>query len=453
MAPGVDALLTRYKSNNASYGQSETAVIEISSGGNTFLHGLESYLSFEFTPTFTPGTSGTSPVVNEPVFLEGTAFSLLQRVTLYHGSNELFSINHAGKLWNMLRDFQCSVASAGTVNLGVAGSADGIQLTSGSKYSFAIPLIAPLIGSLSEKATPIGWAGASGNLRLEIQFVTAAQAYTNTVSSPTLDDLQCASTASGPSNMSFVIKNLQYNAKISRLSGDLNRMLIEQFGERPITIDAVDYRCEQVQVPDTQTAITARLNFQFNSLKAVFWWCLDQTQANGSLSTYRLGRSQSSRFAGGRLKQYWLTVDGADTLRISTDRMGDTMASTGAKEQEMCAAVAWMEMQRIFNGIAGTTQPCFIKSQYAMTDGSYTAQMDCPGRFAAGIDLEKSYESSSVSFAGINTKNSNLALSVEWNPANGIAGRAATGSPATLFAYGLHDVIYSLVNGTFVRSD
>lgn len=444
LASGVEGFMHRYPATRSEYAPGDEVVIELSTGGrNAFLFGNESYLSFEFTPTFTAGTSGK-------VYLDGTAFAFIQRFSLYHGSNELCSLANAGKCWQALYDLQVPLSDgSATIDMGVGETPyDGMELTSGHKYVYCIPLIAPLVGSLSDLATPLGWAQASGALRIVIQLAQMRNCVTSS-SAASADNLtETATTANTLST--YLIENPQFHAKIARLSPDLNSMLLESMQGRPISIPAVDYRSESTFIAADQVGVGARLNFNFSSLKAIMWWTQCQAIANGAPSGNTNPRSHSSRFAGGALKKYYLSVDGRDTLHIETDNKGKTLGSTSTRAQRFISSIPFCEVKRIFNGITTASQAVrFHRDAYATSTPIEADQRDIPGRFVAGLDLERS-DSSAMAFSGIDCKNSNVVLNIEYNPK--LSGDG-TSSAHVLYVYGMADVLYTLVNGSFVRSD
>lgn len=440
LAAGVESVMTTYPATNSAYGPGDTCVVQIGTGGQSqFLFGNESYMSFEFTPTFTH-TAGA-------VQLDGCAYALIERFSLYHGATELCSYSGAGRLWTALSDLQSvSTKFSGSIDMGVsaADSINGVRLISGEKHCFCIPLIAPLVGSLSDKATPIGWAQASGSLRMEIQWAPFTQAVTTSV---VVDDPEdCGGACSALSLTNYVIENVQYHAKLSRLSNDLNNALLASFQGMPITLAATDYRAEIVHVAASALAVSARLNFNFSSLKAVMWWTAAQSIASGSIVAHNLGRAISGRYVGGELSQYYIQVDGQDSIHIRCNRNGATLPKTTDKAHNFHAAIPYNEVKRIFNGVtSGSQQTSFTKAVYACTTADEAIQRVIAGKFIAGLDCERS-DSSSIAFSGLPTKNSNVMLNIEYS--------ARPDSDAhTLFVYGMADVVFSIVNGSFVRSD
>lgn len=442
LAPGVDQLMTTYPSTNSTYGSGDTCIIEIGTGGrNTFLYGNESYLSFEFTPTFSGATTGS-------VQLDGSAFALIDRFSLYHGAEQLCQVNSAGKLWQCLSDLaSLSTRSSASIDMGAAIShpADGVTLVSGTKYLFCIPLVAPLVGSLSDKATPLGWCQASGALRMEIQWSTFATAVTTSKFVNDIED--CGGTCTvAPTLTSYVIGNVAYHAKLSRVSNDINMALLQSFQGQPVSLPATDYRSEVVYMAGSALAISARLNFNFSSLKAILWWTQAQGISQGTITTFNTGRPSSSRYAGGALSQYYLQIDGQDSLHIRCGANGATLPMTSDKPQNFHCAIPYNEVKRVFNGItSGTQQSVFDKSQYAPSTAVDTEQRVIAGKFVAGLDCERS-DSSDVAFSGMATKNSNVLLNIEYES-------RASASAHNLYVYGMADVVYSIVNGSIVRSD
>jgi hypothetical protein len=226
----------------------------------------------------------------------------------------------------------------------------------------------------------------------------------------------------------------------------LNQLLLASFQGRPVSLSATDYRCEMAHVAAAALAISTRLNFNFSSLKAVMWWTVAQTIAQGQLVGFNTGRPVSSRYAGGDLAQYYLQVDGQDSLHIRCGRNGATLPQTSIRAQNFHCAIPYNEVKRIFNGTtSGHQETCFTKASYGSSAADDVTQRLIAGKFVAGLDCERS-DSSAVAFSGLPTKNSNVMLNIEYE------ARAAP-SAATLYVFGMADVVYSIVNGSFVRSD
>lgn len=433
----------RYRASNATYGAGDIISIDIPTGGarNTFLHPGESFLEIKFKPTFT--------LTGGQLCLDNCAYSLFSSARIYHGSNELCNINNVGRLWNALFDYASGASRmARSIDMGCdhAVERDGRALTSGLVYTFAIPLILPLLGSLSDHVLPLGWA-ESGNLRLELTLNPFAQMITTTNGS-SLEAADGSCTAA-PVLTSVQIYDVFYNAKVSKLSSDLNQALIESFGDRPISIPAVDYRGEMVSVPSGSSSVTTKLNFQHRSLKSVLWYAVTQSIALGTVTSFNIGRSQSSRFAGGRLASYCIEVDGSEVPsgKIQCGAGGLTLPAT-TLENDFHSAIPFAQLLRCFNQMNASFVPVsFPRQAYGCSLTTVAGQLDnSPSAFLTGVDLERAgADAETTVFAGTNTKNSNVNLQITYETASSAA--------QTLFVFGHHDVVFNLVQGSLIRSD
>lgn len=443
LTPACEMQYQRYRASNAQYGAGDIISIDIPTGGarNSFLHPGESFLELKFKPTFT--------LTGGALSLDNCAYSLFSSARIYHGSNELCNINNCGRLWNALFDYASGASRmARSIDMGCdhAIERDGRSLTSNSVYTFCIPLILPLLGSLSDHVLPIGWMEA-GNLRLELTLNPFANMVT-TSNGSSLEAADGACTAN-PVLTSVLIYDVFYNAKVSRLSSDLNQALIESFGDRPISIPAVDYRTEMVSVPSGASSITTKLNFQHRSLKSVMWYAVTQSIALGSFTAFNLGRSQSSRFAGGRLRDFAVEIDGAEVPsgRVQCGAAGLTLPAS-VLESDFHSAIPFAQLLRCFNQMNSSFVPVsFPRQAYGCSLTTVAGQLDnSPSAFLTGIDLERAgSDAETAVFAGTNTKNSNVNLQITYESASAAA--------QTLFVFGHHDVVYNLVQGSLVRSD
>lgn len=168
----------------------------------------QTWLEFQFTPVFTT-TTNSSPQV---AALDGSANSLIKKIEIYSsaGSNLLESIDNYGVLYqacaNVVSDVD-DMSSTGSVLEGYKAplaiiaqndaaaatrpfvnylsdtiktrSVNGIALTSGTTYTFQIPLMC-LIGTLGDKYIPLHALAA--DLRVEITWNTAIASFVSVVS-------------------------------------------------------------------------------------------------------------------------------------------------------------------------------------------------------------------------------------------------------------------------------
>ena len=153
-----------FRSQNANYGARDTVTIAIPTGQKgMYLHPSDSFISFRLTPVFT-ATGGT-------LALDANAYSVFRNARVRHGSNVLVNQRNCNRLWNALFDIQVGTSDreARQIDLGIEGDTTtsnvsnlfGVGLISGQSISCSFTLPMAVVGSLQEKAIPLGWLNTS----------------------------------------------------------------------------------------------------------------------------------------------------------------------------------------------------------------------------------------------------------------------------------------------------
>jgi hypothetical protein len=402
----------------------------------------ESFLSFKFTPTFT--------VAAGIVRLDSSAFSLISSIRLYHGSNKLVNIKNFGDLAAALLD----VTSAGsrtnfsnTLGCSATDAGWGIPLNTNVTKSFTINLPIPLLGSMSsDSVLLLGWMGA-GDLRLVIEFQTFEKSVTTQVLE-NADDRTSVATACTLTN--FVLSDVYYSAKVSRLSPTINQQLIKSHQGRRVTIAAVDHRCESIHVGAGASTVSARLNYQFKSLKHILWWSQDQGCDQGIPPAVGHNGSGTTQRFSNELKSYDVDIDGMQVPsgQVQCGHDGATLTA----DYKFPPSIPMQELAGCYNvtdqGNFGMSDTMFINSYGYSNKLTMTSAgaLEKKTTFIGALDLELAGgDTESVIFAGTDTKNSAIHLHIAMN------SNIATAQTLRLFSH--HDVLYTLENGTLVKSD
>jgi hypothetical protein len=443
LSPSIDAQYQKYRSNNTDYAPRSTCNLQIpTSGGNTMLHPGESYLSFKFTPTFTitPGAGFGA------VRLDSSAFSLISSIRLYHGSNELINIQNFGDLANCLLDITAGGSRtnfSNTMGCDYFGDKEewGQVLTSGRTYGFSMCLPIPLLGSLSsDHVLPLGWM-TSGDLRLQIEW----QSFEKAITTQNSILVNATPVAEAVALISYNISDVFYNAKVSRLSPTVNQQLIESHGGMPVSISAVDHRCESIHLASGSAAISARLNFQFKSLKHIMFWFKNQGVDQGIAvdAAGNFGSGTSSRFSN-VLNSYYVDIDGAQIPSGQVVCSADGAALPD--NYKYFSNIPMQELARCYNVTDMGSFGMSNKMNYEQYGWSNPAHLETLTSFVTGIDLERAGgDTESVVYAGTDTKNSSVHLHINLG--------ANTNAAQTLRVFSHHDVLFTLVAGSLVKSD
>jgi hypothetical protein len=188
--------------NKSTFQGGDQMIFELPTGRRgTWLDQSQTYLKFSFqcVTTAASGQSITTSV-STGVYLDNTAYSLIQRCDIYNSSNLLETINEYGQLANLLIDTSLTQSDKaglssmigssnfnGIINakatatafaqyeastqIQTAGDRNGLQVATNTAiataplYSFALPLLSGVVGTLSNKMLPVG--KLSSPVRLE----------------------------------------------------------------------------------------------------------------------------------------------------------------------------------------------------------------------------------------------------------------------------------------------
>ena len=345
-AAPADPLITRYRSDNASYAAGDIIRIEIPTGGrNQFLLPSDSFLSFDFA-----STHSITAVANSVLRLDGSAYSIFRRARVIHGSTTLVDTQHCGRLWSALRDAMvpASARIVDEVRLGLDALATqanannytaGLALTSGAVYDAAFPLPLPLVGSLSKTAIPLGLMGAS-SLFIELEIAPHAQICTTRTY---LNNPQgVAGDATALSLTSFIVSNIYYNAKITTLDEPYANALMSVYAGRPLMLPATDYIGEMKVITDGASTINEKFAFSRSSVNGMLWWLANANVANGVITAFDLAEGTTHR-QGGPLSEYYVAVSGKNLLPIYCGAHGTAGFFKGS--------VAVNQIGRIYNNM------------------------------------------------------------------------------------------------------
>lgn len=163
---------------------------------NTAYQPHQSYLKFSVN------------VAAQDAVIDHNAQSVIQRLTVYHGSNLLEDIQQYNVAVAALHDMMTDGSEAGrqgAINAGFQASAvgttsntvcrNGVSMTAGAAKTFCVPLMSGVVGTLLGKNLPVGEMGA-GDLRIEIELA------------PFADCLRSAAHGSNPTG--YTVSDVEY---------------------------------------------------------------------------------------------------------------------------------------------------------------------------------------------------------------------------------------------------
>ena len=361
--------------------------IEIPCGrSGAYLHPQDSFLEFKFTPVFTEGTSGQTS-------LDANAYSIFKSIRILHGSNVLVNVQNCNRLYNALYDIQVhgSERNAGQITLGIQSETVnslhcnlfGQQLVSTRTYQFSMTLPCSILGSLQEKALPLGWMGAS-SLYLELEIEGVNRILTGRVDGDVIGGAISPATTA-PTLTSITLSEIFYNSKVSMLGSEYDNLLRNSLGDN-IVIPATEYRGEMKSIASGASSFSDKFSFNVSSAKMFLWWLTSQDTANGVLATNALNQAISQRQCG-PVKDYYLSFNGEyfPSQPIQMSLSGSTYIAN-----KQFGAVAYAHLLRCFNqnsdtnsgGVMDIAIYCDNRTTIA-SDGAITK------RFVGGIDLDR----------------------------------------------------------------
>ena len=436
--PAVPAepLITRFRSDNATYGAGDIVRIEISTGGrNQFLLPNDSFLSFDFTSVHT-ATGGN-------VRLDGSAYSIFRRARVIHGSTTVIDIQNCGRLWNALRDAMVNYAArsvdairlAGDDNTSTQASANnyiaGRQLVSGTVNDAAFCLPLGLVGSLSKTATPLGLMGAS-SLFIELEIAPHNQIVT-TREYANPDGV--VGTSTGLTLSSFTLSNIYYNAKITTLDEPYAQALMSAYAGRPLVLPAVDYIGEMKVIPNGASTINEKFSFSRSSVNGMLWWLSNSNVANGVITSNNLAEGTCHRQAGA-LSEYYVAVSGKNLLSIYA---GPQLDSLGVSTGFFKGGVAVSQIGRIYNNLSSVDGMGILNvGNYCNTTDTYAGAVANTKRFVGAYSLER-YDADSKYASGSNLVGQDVRLvTLQATP---------LAEQQNLYGYAMCDVGFQLMDG------
>jgi len=427
-AAKATGLMTRFRSDNEKYNAGDILRFEIPcSGRGQYLLPNDSFISFDYTSKHT-ATGGN-------LRLDGSVYSMIKRIRIIHGSQQVFDLNNAGRLFSALYDVQvaASARAVDTIRLGVdldattqsspSGFAAGQQLVSDTVYSASFTLPIPILGALSKSAIPLGAMASSLFLEIEIaphKEIVTTREFTNMDGS--------GGTVTTLALTSFTVQNAYYNAKISTVDAAYDAALMAAFGQAGgIVLPAYDWISEAKVIP-AGTIINEKLSFSRSSCIGWLWFLTNADAAVGKELSTNLAEPVNNRQAGA-LKQYYAAISGVNMQPVYTT--GSTVSGY------FNGANAIMNLGRIFDTGADTAGMGIVNfANYCNTTDTHADAMLKTKRFVGAFSLE-AYDANSKYQCGMSLIGQDSRLYVE----------TTTTVPNILYAYCMSDVGYALVDG------
>jgi hypothetical protein len=419
LAENAKPAILRYRSDSTNYSAGDTIRIEIPTGrAGQILFPKDSFLEGKVTlGGITAGNVASTFVIDNSVY------ALFNRLRITHGSNVGEDCLHTNRLWTALYDLQINSAERlgdsitklvneadvlnGVVCSTVPAAGGGAQVNNPMDFTFTIP--SALLGSLAQKAIPLGQMSSS-SLYLELELAPFTHSFIRT------------GNATGGT---YSVSDIYYNAKVSTLDGDINRLLLNTTAG-VINLPAVSYKVEPKTIAAGSAMFNDKFTFQFTSMKNFIFW----VHNSGSMNDVTR-RSISSRTKA-NINRYYLSINGEayPTQPIETP------------------SSMYSNLLRAYDSLTDTNAGGIINRTNYSADATNVSTIDTDGiasnkRFMAGIDTDKYNQSSDILLSGTTTTGQLISLNIEMS--------AATTEGLTLLGACMFDVVYHVEGGQLVQ--
>ena len=414
----------RFRSDNSSYNNGDVIRIEIPTGrtgSHLFPH--NSYLEGSVTIN---ATTLDTPAVNTAcnTYIDQSCYALFRRMRIIHGGSTQEDWLHFNREATAIYDLQKNVTertgdsihmlvdeaglTGATFTITKATAANTASTQNSNTLSFCFSLPSALIGTLAQKALPLGLMGAS-SIYLELELEDARVAFIPTANITAIN--------------SFTVSNIYFNAKIVNLPADIELSLVNSTGGK-ILLPANTYRSELKTITAGASAFNDKFSFQYSSVKNFSFFLQSSVSANGTGANGLSARSISSRpFCN--LADFYLTFNGQ---RFPSE------AISGSSRMYLELLRSWDSMNHTDSG--------GILNLTRYTSGTGAVAEEVIGntyRFLGSCDLDRFNHSSHILVSGTNTIGSSVNLVLNFS--------APTAVGLNLYAFTMIDVIYEIENG------
>tara|TARA_R100000482_G_scaffold4609_1_gene1592 strand:- start:622 stop:1956 length:1335 start_codon:yes stop_codon:yes gene_type:complete len=290
--------------NGSSFQPSNVIRVSIPCGRpNTFYQPHQSYLKLKLTNNHA-----------DALTVDNSVHSLIQRLTIYHGSNLIEDINDYGVIASMLYDLQVDGAELGRTGAITSGGQDGQTFASNDISTsrninrrgatvagtadrvFAFPLISGVVGTMMSKALPVGEMSA-GDLRIEIELASASLAVVNNTTNNNAPD--------------WTVSDVEYVCSFIELSAQASQDIRNAHGGR-YAISTESYRSYQATVNAGAGEQTFLIPAKFSSLKSLV--CSMRSSTTTAVDNAGYKSSSTSGRAKGEMSQYQFRLSGGLSL-------------------------------------------------------------------------------------------------------------------------------------------
>ena len=343
----------------------------------TYLSQQESYLKLTFV-----NTSVASGGAGAGVYLDGSGYSLIDRLQVLYAGYTLEDVSDYGLLASIFTD-NCMPLEArqtyGEMTLGTFQhthttnshfTRHGATVGASGEITVFLPLISAVVGMNSDKMLPLSVMNASDSLRIELTLANAGvPVKTN------------ASTDTG----TYQVKDVEFVAQIVKLSDDAEAMVRQSVGTGKYRIHGDSFRSFNSTLDSGVNNSSVHIPIKVSSLKTLLIAHRLQASltAKNFLSTTNRTRADLTEFY----------------IQVGSTRIPQKPIKFDANGGEI-----QVELQKALHqfGRKGT-QISYYKSDFVKT-----ATSDDAGAFLVGLDMESFSGKSDVLNQGISTISQNI---------------------------------------------
>jgi hypothetical protein len=326
------------------------------------------------------------------VYLDGSAYSLIERFQILSGGQTVEDILAYGNLNNLLIDNQLSTLgrqTAGSILLGCGNNSTinvmrgGAVIPAGTSTVFCLPLVSGFFSNL-DKYLPVG---AISDLRMELQLQTQANAVVNTAAGVT----SCWSITEANLMLSYV-----------ELEAEVQRMIDASTGGKYF-ISTETFRSYQNNVSGTTSSDSLLIPARFSSVKGIMQTFRPSIQQNNFLTqsqTHRInpfsgtGGAPSIQFSIGSSLYPQTAIRSSAELYAETQKHFHMMGTTDYRG--VISSANWNI----------NTDPTALAA--AAVAGTVTLNANASGTGFLAINLEAVNGRSSLMNSGISTLGTNI---------------------------------------------
>lgn len=406
----------------------------------------DSYLRFQANITYNPGTS-TAPV-NFAALDQPGAYSFINKIEVfdYLGSTLLESTAGHGQLMALLMDLHTSNDQRNTIHdvntgmrAGIMGSEWGSDTTGFTanvvqkspstgevfytdvdaggaqtiRKELAIPVMS-FLGLLSDKFAPL-----HNGYTIVFTLNTAQDALIyGAIAGGTAVTTNGATTA-----IDYTISDVYYECQVLELGPVAESMLLSSTQGQPLVVASKAYRQYIGSIPSGSSSFKLDINLNVASLTNILWFMRSTGIINNSYGQSANVFQQYKATLSSRVRNYlqnWYFQYGSSILPQTSGITARTAngADAGGGFTE-CFAELLKARHQYATGDTFTTidEYTYAKDlEDSIPRTVFAIQANCPGKFAAGLDLELVSGKSQEIISGLNTNGMNTSIQLNFDP-------------------------------------